>query len=110
MATVTLTNRNLQYDFVSYIEHQTGKRVRQIYEMPHLMCRRVLFTDDTEAELREGVSYGDIEIIPITNFCASCGGLAHASIIDRYGRCSTSVKRFWDNVRKVYWHRYTKGK
>lgn len=41
--------------------------------------------------------------------CKSCGKV-HNSKLDFLGRCDNTLKKFWEKVRKLYWHRYAKTK
>lgn len=41
--------------------------------------------------------------------CSSCGKIHVTSPLDHLGRCPNTVKKFWDNVRKLYWHRREKN-
>ena len=106
-----ISNREVRYNFTEYIEHRTGKRVRSFQRLPQILATAILFTDGSEALIREGYGFDDhFDIEPIKRFCASCGEAPHASEMDWQGRCSTAVKNFWEKVRKVYWHRYIQSK
>lgn len=41
--------------------------------------------------------------------CSSCKG-DHSSKVDSLGRCQGRLEKLWNNVRKLYWHRYAQDK
>jgi len=41
--------------------------------------------------------------------CKSCGQ-RHKPKFDFLGRCENRLKSLWENVRKLYWHRYSVSK
>jgi hypothetical protein len=42
--------------------------------------------------------------------CVSCGREGFCFIHDFRGRCENTLNAFWENVRKLYWHRHSKSK
>lgn len=107
------TSREVYYaNFAKYIEHQTGKKLKSWKRDHASLLIYFLFEDGSIGAIREGGSFDqifDVRDMP-KSFCVSCGEEWHASTFDWQGRCQTSVKNFWQKVRKVYWHRYSKNK
>lgn len=95
-----------------YIEHVTGKKVIGIKDYPEKFGRLVIFEGNLCCFVEEGsrldwrnVKY---EMLPY-GICSSCGEPDHFSEWNRRG-CSVTNNRFWDKVKRVYWHRYIKNK
>lgn len=111
------SNREIFYkDMFKYVEHKTGKKLRSWKNDISSMRTFFLFEDGSMGAVSNGMML-DGEIPEIEDyeipksFCVSCGEEWHqASSFDWQGRCSSSLRKFWENVRKVYWHRYIKNK
>lgn len=100
-------------DFVEYLEHSTRKKILSWRMAPHRFGREVFFTDKTMCFISEGeyLDFSRIKYLEIPkSICVSCGEEMHAGAIDKYGRCENKLTEFYKNVRKVYWHRYSKNK
>ena len=108
------TNRQIpQKDFASYIEHITRKKILSWRESAGRFGREVFFTDNTMCYIDDGsmFDWSNIEYLQIPkSICRSCGEEMHFGAIDEYGRCENKLTEFYKNVRKVYWHRYSKDK
>lgn len=110
---VTTSKEIVYRDQVDFIEHVTGKKVlswRHAMERAgtifHFTDKTMMFVDYGGMIDMENIVY---EPLPRT-VCLSCGGDMHAGYFDWKGRCEHTVKHFWERVRKVYWHRYSKNK
>jgi NADH pyrophosphatase NudC (nudix superfamily) len=104
-----IVNREIKYDFIQYVEQKTGKKVRSYYRHDNMYVTKIFFEDNTEAAIREWEGFDNyFEITPVKRFCVSCGEEMHISEFDWKGRCSTTIKNFWNKFRKIYWHRYSK--
>lgn len=100
-------------DFLQFIEHSTGKKVLSWREAAGRFGREVYFTDGTMCYLDPYVAFDftELEYMQIPkSICVSCGEEAHVSSFDRFGRCQNRLTEFYKNMRKVYWHRYSKNK
>lgn len=42
--------------------------------------------------------------------CTSCKKEHNVTPLDSFGRCPDRMLKLWDNVHKLYWHRYSKNK
>ncbi len=110
------TNKEIYYrDIFERVEHQTGKKLRSWKRDHSSMMIYFLFEDNSIGVIQEDVAFGggieDIDLRDIPkSFCASCGEEWHVSSFDWQGRCNVSVKKFWEKVRKIYWHRYSSDK
>ena len=108
----TSLNREIRHqDYTGFIEHKTGKRIKTWRKNYCNYSTTIIFSDNTSLPLFEGGIFPDnpiYERIP-ESFCASCGEDAHVSQFDIFGRCDITLKKFWQKVRKVYWHRHSKG-
>lgn len=111
------SNREIYYEnMFKYVEHKTGKKLRSWKKDQCSLKIFFLFEDGSMGVIEEGMMIdGDIPEIKAydipKSFCASCGEEWHqASQFDWQGRCAVSLKKYWNNVRKVYWHRYIKNK
>lgn len=108
------TNYQIQQkDFVEYIEHTTRKKILSWRHSPGRFGREVYFTDSTAIFVEEGTyfDFSRIEYLEMPkSICISCGEEAHCGKFDRHGRCENKLTEFYKNVRKVYWHRYSKNK
>jgi len=105
-------NREVYYsDPITYVEHKTGKKVKSIVRDYQRMGRWMLFEDKTVLYVEEGAElvFGKYQDYP-KSICVSCGEEMHVSSWDWQNRCSVTLKKFWEKVRKVYWHRYLKNK
>lgn len=110
-----LKNKVISYtNSFERIEHFYGKKVRSINRNVCTANMEILFWDNTYIEFAEYEVLPDNPVFKKNpaSFCTSCGELRHAKIasFDLLGRCSTTVKKIWNSARKVYWHRYSKGK
>ncbi len=108
------TTREIRYESdIDKIEHLTGKTVKSWRNDYSTLYQIIVFTDNTILRVHpyEGLNVDNLvyEEIP-KSICASCGKDAHASYWDFRGWCNVTNKRFWERVRKVYWHRYLKNK
>ncbi len=109
------SNREVSYpNFLTYVEHVTGKKIRS-YEYDYMRaCTNILFDDETMIRVREGEALDENHIVyerPTGYFCVSCGERSHGACeFDWRGWCTTTVSKFSEKVRKLYWHRYLKNK
>jgi len=106
-------NREIRYDNpVDFIEHKTGKIVKSWKHYNDRMQTLIIFTDNTCLELDEGMLISNNLVFnPLPkSICVSCGEEMHISTFDWQGRCKKTLDNFWEKVRKVYWHRYSKSK
>ena len=112
MAIPTNNDKYTPQDHIQYIEHTTGKKVLKVVNDPARMGRMVVFTDETCCWVEGGSMFDwknvNYEKIP-ESICSSCGEPAHFTGWNKRG-CNVSNNRFWDKVRKIYWHRYSKSK
>lgn len=106
-------NKEIQYkNPVEFIEHFTGKTVKS-WKRDYASLRIIfIFTDNTYTYVDEGgLISSNIIYEPLPkSICVSCGEDMHISSWDWSGRCEKTLKNFWQKVRKIYWHRYTKSK
>lgn len=61
----------------------------------------------------QGYSYVQAEAIPRAAdlpapYC-SCGNFACSGKVTDHGFCESKERKFWDKVRKLYWHRVQKN-
>lgn len=106
-------NKEIIYNSgIDHIEHLTGKKVLSWEENNYKDSISIYFTDGTQLELRQGYEFPkNPEYKKITEgICISCGEHSHCGYIDGLGRCSITVKNFWNKVRKIFWHRYLNNK
>ena len=107
-------NREISYQSpVEFLEHITGKKVLSWRQEPERMGTVFHFTDKTMLYQDYGsmLEINNIVYEPLPkSICVSCGQDMHFSTFDWRGRCEHSLKHFWERVRKVYWHRYSKTK
>lgn len=94
------------------IYRHTGKVAVGVAYSPNTLGIHVLFEDGMEGFLTEGDSIDGIQIREKPkHFCASCGEEDHGpGTFDQLGRCHISKGRFWEKVRRLFWHRHSKGK
>ena len=110
---MALRNREIVYDNdIEYIEHISGKRVKCWKNDPSTLSRHIIFTDNTYYQIREGEEFDPERIEPLPkSFCSSCGEDMHGSgFFNWKNQCEVTVNNFWEKVRKIYWHRYSKNK
>ena len=109
-----LNNKEIRYGGnIEYIEHLTGKTVKSWRNEIAKLSQTIIFTDNTCLELNpyESIDINNLQFKEIPkSICISCGKDAHASYWDFKGWCDKTTKNFWEQVRKVYWHRYLKNK
>src|ERR1051325_7938501 len=106
-------NREIRYkDSVEFIEHVTGKTVKSWRRLPERFSTMIIFTDNTCTYLNEGALM-DTNIVfePLPkSICLSCGEEMHISNWNWKAQCQITTKRFWEKVRRLYWHRYSRNK
>lgn len=97
--------------FEEQVFHQTGKRVRSWMRNATSFTTSILFEDGTEGIVAEGERFSEVMQLPeVKRFCVSCGQDMHFASFDWMGRCNHTVRHFWEKVRRVYWHRYSRNK
>lgn len=97
--------------FEKKIFNHTSKIVKSFFRDYPSRNIYISFEDGMEGIFSKNNTIQGMEIRPIpVSMCESCGERYHTSIFDHKGRCKTSLKNFWEKVRKVYWYRYSKNK
>lgn len=96
---------------VEFIEHMTGKTVLSWKEDYQSLRTLFTFTDNTCTFVKRGqiLTIEPVVFEPLPRaYCASCGETAHISGFNWKSQCDKTVSSFWEKVRKLYWHRYSK--
>lgn len=102
-------------DWIDRIEHHTQKKILSWERCYDRFGFYVYFTDQTMLYFAEGGALpedpSELKYQPIPgSICASCGEKRHgAAFYNWKGQCTLTVKHFWEKVRTVFWHRYTKN-
>lgn len=65
-------------------------------------------------EMRYAPKSYNVDIPPLPKAenpqCKSCGAKHKVQKLDTFGRCPDRMLKLWDNIHKLYWHRYSKNK
>ncbi len=108
-----LNRYSTQRKIIKNIEYYTGKKIKSIRKDDCRDGRNVLFEDGTEGFVPSHgnmINSDTIRHERVKHFCPSCGGEHHGGGLNWKKQCSVTVGKFWDKVRKLYWHRQGQSK
>lgn len=108
-----MLNQNNEQRYYEAIEHFIGKPVRFIKQDFERDGVYIVLENSEIYWLSRGDTIDNMQLVPKKDvahnrICISCGEQHGYGYKDKFGRCTTTVNKFWGKARKLYWHRYLK--